>query len=29
VKRLPIIAAGLAVLAVLVYSSVFIINERV
>ena len=27
-KRLPIIAAGLAVLAVLVYSSVFIINER-
>jgi len=28
VKRLPIIAAALAVLAVLVYSSVFIINER-
>lgn len=27
-KRLPIIAAALAVLAVLVYSSVFIINER-
>ena len=27
-KRLPIIAAVLAVLAVLVYSSIFIINER-
>ena len=27
-KRLPIILAGLAVLAVLVYSSVFIVNER-
>jgi membrane protease subunit HflC len=28
VKRLPIILAGLAVLAVLVYSAVFIVNER-
>ncbi len=27
-KRLPILVAGLAVLAVLVYSSVFIVNER-
>ena len=27
-KRLPILVAGLAVLAVLVYSSIFIVNER-